>query len=282
MRQAAGLPMPEGATPGIVTSSASCAIGSDMDAEAATLKQQDGSRLAAVLRRMLPFLIVALIGAIFVSLAGGPQQALAELAERRDQLLGLVARHRIVAPLVFVVVYALLITLMWVPAIVCTVSAAFLFGLWLGVGCSLVGATLGAVNVFLLARHGFAGLTRLAGPYVQRFEAGFRSDALSYLLVLRLIPLLPFVVVNVLPGILGVRLRAYMVATILGILPSTFIYAGLGIGLREMTVQGVEIDGGTLLRPGLLLPVLGLAVLCLTPVLWRHWRARHKADLDGV
>ena len=154
------------------------------------------------------------------------------------------------------------------------IAGGYLLGTWLGALSAVIGATLGATGIFLAARAGFGGLAQRAGPFVGKLEAGFRADAFNYLLVLRLVPIFPFWLVNLVPALVGVRLRSYMLATFLGIIPGTFVYASLGSGLGEI-VQ--EPDLGIVFHPSVLLPVIGLAVLALIPVAYKHWRGKRTA-----
>src|SRR5207237_1324319 len=155
----------------------------------------------------------------------------------------------------------------------------FLCGTWIGMLCAIIGATSGATAIFLAARAGLGGLAQRAGPLVAKLEAGFRADAFNYLLVLRLVPIFPFWLVNLVPALVGVRLRSYMLATFLGIIPGTFIYAGLGSGLGEIVK---EPDLGIIFHPGVLLPIVGLAVLALIPVAYRHWRGKRAARANAL
>jgi uncharacterized membrane protein YdjX (TVP38/TMEM64 family) len=109
---------------------------------------------------------------------------------------------------------------------------------------------------------------------VQRIEAGFRRNGLNYLLVLRLIPIFPFWLVNLVAGAVGLRLWVYVLGTFIGIIPVTFIFASLGNGLGTLVEEGRPPDIGVLYRPGVLLPILALAALALLPVAYRRWRIR--------
>jgi len=131
--------------------------------------------------------------------------------------------------------------------------------------------------MFLAARAGRAVLVARAGPRVGRLEAGFREDALSYLLVLRLVPISPFWLVNLEAGAVGLRLLVYVLATFFGMAPTSFIYASLGNGLGEVLAQGRHPDLGVLFRPSVLLPILGLAALALLPVLYKRRRGKEPA-----
>ncbi|MGE5147849.1 MAG: TVP38/TMEM64 family protein, partial [Candidatus Eiseniibacteriota bacterium] len=109
---------------------------------------------------------------------------------------------------------------------------------------------------------------------LQRMEEGFRRNALSYLLVLRLIPVFPFWLVNLVPAFLNVPLRVYVLGTFLGIIPGTAVFASIGNGLGALLADCRKPDVGVVFQPMILLPLLGLAVLALLPALFKRWRAR--------
>lgn len=234
------------------------------------------------LRRLAPLAVLAAAAALFFVLGGHRYVNLATLAANHDWLCGMVEKGGVLADIGFAAAYATLVALSVPGAVVFTITSGFLFGAWLGTALSVVGATLGAIAVFLAARAGLAGLLSRAGPRVRRIEAGFHRDALSYLLVLRLIPIFPFWLINIAAGATGMRLPIFMIGTFFGIIPVTFVYASLGNGLGE------AIDGGhapgfrLLLEPGILLPILGLAVLALLPVLYRRRRAGALRDEPGL
>jgi uncharacterized membrane protein YdjX (TVP38/TMEM64 family) len=159
-------------------------------------------------------------------------------------------------------------------AAILTIAGGFLFGTWVGGLCAVIGATLGATAIFLAARAGLAGLAHRAGRFVGKLEAGFRADAFNYLLVLRLVPIFPFWLINLVPALVGVRLPTYMLATFLGIVPGTFVYASLGNGLGSLVE---EPDLAIIFKPSLFLPIVGLALLALVPVGYKHWRGKKLA-----
>ncbi len=105
-------------------------------------------------------------------------------------------------------------------------------------------------------------------------EAGFQKNALNYLLVLRLVPLFPFWLVNLVPAFLGVPLRTYILGTFLGIIPGTFVYASVGNGLGAVFDMGEKPDLGIILSPEVFGPLLGLAALSLVPIAYRKFRHR--------
>lgn len=222
-------------------------------------------------RRLAPLGLLVAAGIGFVAIGGHRYLTFAALDEHRIWLCAAVARWGLLAALVYIAAYAVLIALSVPGGVILTIAGGFLFGTWLGGICAVFGATLGATAVFLAARAGFGGLARRAGPFLGRLEAGFRADAFNYLLVLRLVPLFPFWLVNLVPALAGVGLPTYLLATFIGIVPATFVYAGLGNGLGKVVNQP---DLGIVFRPSVLLPVVALAVLALVPVWYK--RRRHK------
>ena len=124
-------------------------------------------------------------------------------------------------------------------ALLLTITGGLLFGTALGTALAVLGATTGATIIFILARSAFGDVLKgRAGAWVERMAEGFRENAFSYLLVLRLVPLVPFFVVNLVPAFLGVSLRTYVLATLLGIIPGAFVYASVGVGLRDILRVG--------------------------------------------
>ncbi len=220
-------------------------------------------------RRLVPLALLLAAGIAFVVAGGHRYLTFAALADNRERLCALAAHWGFVAALLYIAAYAALVALSVPGGAVLTIAGGFLFGTWIGGACAVVGATLGATGVFVAARAGLGGLARRAGPFVGKLEAGFRADAFNYLLVLRLVPLFPFWLVNLVPALAGVGLPTYLVATLLGIVPATFVYAGLGNGLGNVVETP---DLGIVFRPSVLLPILALAVLALVPVWYRHRR----------
>jgi uncharacterized membrane protein YdjX (TVP38/TMEM64 family) len=225
-------------------------------------------------RRLIPLGLLVAAGIAFIAVGGRHYLTFAALAQNRDWLCGLAQHWGLLAALLYIAVYAVLVALSVPGGAVLTIAGGFLFGTWLGTLCAILGATLGATGIFLAARAGLGGLAQRAGPLVGKLEAGFRKDAFNYLLVLRLVFIFPFWLVNLVPAFVGVRLSTFVLATFLGIIPGTFVYAAFGNGLGDV----VEEPGlGVLLRPSVLGPILGLAVLALIPVGYRRWRGKRTA-----
>jgi uncharacterized membrane protein YdjX (TVP38/TMEM64 family) len=225
-------------------------------------------------RRLVPLGVLVAAGIAFVAAGGRHYLTFATLAENHDWLCGLVQEWGFLAAFLYIAAYAALVALSVPGGAVLTIAGGFLFGTWLGTLCAILGATSGAIAIFLAARAGLGGLARRAGPLAGKLEAGFRADAFNYLLVLRLVPIFPFWLVNLVPALVGVKLRTYVAATVLGIIPGTFVYASLGNGLGSVVE---EPDLGIVFRPSILVPIVGLAILALIPVGYRRWRAKRAS-----
>jgi len=239
------------------------------------------------LRRLWPLLALAGIAALVVSMGWHHYLSLEHLAANRESLRTLMNDHYVLALATFTLVYAVTVALSIPGGVVLTIASGFLFGWLVGGVLSVVGATIGASAIFLVARSALRDvLIAKAGPKLQRFAEGFREDALSYLLFLRLVPVFPFWLVNLAPGLLGVPFGTYVLATFIGIIPGTFAFALAGAGLDSVIdVQQASyesclakageaghdscmfsIDPGALLTTDVIAAVVALGVVALIPV----------------
>jgi uncharacterized membrane protein YdjX (TVP38/TMEM64 family) len=202
---------------------------------------------------------------------------LSALKENRQLLSDWVQNAGFLAFIVYVVVYAVATAFSLPAGAIITISGGFLFGPWLGGGLTVIGATVGATVLFLAARYAFADLLRQrAGPAITKMEHGFQENALSYMLFLRLIPVFPFFIVNLVPAFLGVSLVTYVIGTFVGIIPGSLVYASLGDGFSAIVEKGGDIDLGIIFEPRFLLPIIGLAVLALIPVVYKKLQSRQS------
>lgn len=230
------------------------------------------------LARWLPLLVVTGVAAVLFASGAYRWVSFETLRQHRGVLEAWIGAHRAVAALAFVALYAAGTVLVPPSGTVLTVAGGFLFGWAWATVLVVVGATIGATLLFLAARMSLAeGLRARAGPAIRRIEAGFRANAVSYMLVLRLVPLFPFWLVNVAPAFLGVRLKTYIVTTFLGIIPGTAVYTVFGAGLGNVLANNQEISLAGVLTPEIVASLLGLAVLSALPSLYRRWRGRNGA-----
>lgn len=225
------------------------------------------------LKRFGPLIVIALaVAAVFAS-GIADHLSLVELKERRDQLQGFVALHPVLSFGLYILTYIAVVSLSLPGALIMTLSGGFLFGPWLGAGAAASGASMGAAVIFLVCRSAIGDSLRgKAGSTIAKIEDGVRRDAFSYILTLRLIPVMPFWLVNLAAGFVDIPLRTFLSATVLGILPGSLVYAGLGSGLGEVFASGQDPNLRVIFEPRVLLPLVGLGLLSLLPVVLRRFR----------
>lgn len=227
-------------------------------------------------------LIIGLtVAALTLGLDSG--MALDVLRAHHGALLSFVAGAPALASILFTIVYAAAVAISLPGAAVLTVIGGYLFGWLHGTTLVLIGATLGASGVFLLARSALGGYVReRAAPAVQRFAEGFRRNALSYGFALNVVPIFPYALIIVVPAACGVPLHTFLAGMFLGLVPGTFLFAGLGDGLEEVLARGVPLRLTSFITPEIVLSLGGLAALALLPVVWRSLRARRPSRSDKL
>ncbi len=197
----------------------------------------------------------------------GELLSLDTLARHRGALSDFVAANFVVAALAYVGVYVAAVAFSVPGAVFLTLAGGFLFGAVSGTLLTVLGATVGATLIFLFARRVFGAdaLDRM-GPKARALGEGIRRNAASYLLVLRLVPLFPFFLVNLVPAFVGVKLATYVATTAIGILPGTAVFSLAGAGLGEVLALGGDFDVRAVLTPEILGALIGLAVLSLAAI----------------
>ena len=231
--------------------------------------------------RIIPLGILAAGLTAFFALDLNQYVSLEALKENREFLQTWVADYGALSALVFAGIYALAVAFSIPGAVFITIAGGFMFGPYLGTVYVVIGATVGAVGVFLAAKYAVGDLLRAkAGPAIKRMEAGFRDNELSYLLILRLVPIFPFWLVNLVPAFLGVSLRTYTIGTLLGIIPGAFVYSLVGDGAGAVLDAGGDLNLGIIFSPRFLAPIIGLAVLACIPIVYKKFKAR-KAVPSG-
>ena len=234
-----------------------------------------GAAPRALWKRLAPLAALAVLVALVFALDLDRYLTFESLSANRALLLGWVAEYGAVAALAYIAVYAAVVAMSLPGAVFMTLAGGFMFGAALGTAYTVIGATTGATAIFLVARTALGDALRSrAGPWLARLEAGFRDNALSYLLVLRLIPLFPFWLINLVPAVLGVPLGIFVLGTAAGIVPGTFVFCLAGAGLGSVFDSGEAFSVGAVLTPTMIAALAGLAILALVPVVYKRVKAR--------
>lgn len=249
----------------------------------------DQSSLA---RRILPLVAtVVLAGAAYIASGGGV--SLESLVRHRAAIDDFVASHRMLAIFVYVGIYITVVAVSLPGAALLTITGGFLFGIAVGASAAVISATVGATLIFLVARTALGEpLLRRAGPRATQLARGFREDAFSYLLFLRLVPAFPFFLVNLVPAFAGVRLGPFVAATAIGIIPGAIVFALAGAGLDSIiaaqknsydqciAAKGADcrlvFEPADVLTPQLIAALVALGLLALMPVAVKFWRTRSR------
>lgn len=253
-------------------------------------------RPAGALQRWLPLIVILGVAALVFGMGWHTYISFKTIGLNYEVLRGFIAQNQVVALLIYVGAYIAVVALSLPGALIMTLAGGLLFGWQVGAPATVVGATIGATLLFLVARSSFGeALASKAGPAVAKLRDGFQENALSYMLFLRLVPAFPFVVVNLASAVLGVPLRTYVLGTFLGIIPGTTAYsfAGAGLGsvieaqnasyqacLAKAGAGGTaacpySIDTSALVTKELVLAFALLGLVALIPVALKKWKERN-------
>lgn len=231
------------------------------------------------LGRALPLLVILAVAAL--GLVWRDSLSFHTLAENRERLLDWRDDSYLLAAGGYMLAYVLVVAFSLPGALVMTLAGGFLFGLVAGALMTVVAATIGAVAIFLAARMGLGEALQArmdaSRGMMTRIRDGLRENEVSYLLLMRLIPAIPFFVANLAPALMGVRLRNYVVTTFFGIMPGTVVYTWVGAGLGEVFEEGESPDLGIFFEWQVLGPILALCALSALPILIKRFR-RGKDD----
>ena len=237
-----------------------------------------------MLKRLIPLLLMLLILGLYYVFDLGRYLGFEALAAHKAWLSAWVQAHAMLAPLSYILLYIVVVAFSLPGGLVMTISGGLLFGAVPGSLFAVIGATVGATALFLIAKTSLGDyLLAKAGGAVKKMQAGFSENALSYMFVLRLVPLFPFFLVNLVPAFLGVPLRIYVLATFFGIMPGTFVFALAGSGIGSVLDQGGSVSLSGVMTPQVMAAFAGLAVLAIIPVLYKRFSPaqRDAAPLEN-
>lgn len=228
-------------------------------------------------RQRLPLIVIAIV-AIFGAVSLREYLSFEALRDNRAALLAFRDSYYLLTATGFIAAYIAIVAFSLPGATAATLTGGFLFGLMPGALFNVTGATIGAILIFWAVRAGFgramAAKIDAGEGRIKQITTAIRENELPVLLSLRLMPVLPFFVMNIIPALIGVRTSVFAATTFLGILPGGFIYTWVGAGLGEVFARDETPDLGIIFEPHILGPLLGLAALSLLPVLIKSYRNR--------
>lgn len=217
--------------------------------------------------RVALLVAVAVVLVAFVALGGQNYLSLEAVKSNRNALLGFTDAHYVAAVAIAFIVYVAATAFSVPGGLVLSLTMGFLFGRWVGTLLVVIAATIGATLLFIAARYLFADAARRRmGALGEKISAGFAENGFNYLLFLRLVPLFPFFLVNLAPAFTTVSVRTFILGTLIGIIPGSFVFVNLG-----QTLGRIDSLSG-LVSPETIGAFVLLGVLALVPVLVRKFR----------
>ncbi len=234
-----------------------------------------------VWRQRTPVLIIALVAVIgavtlrdFLTFETLRDNRMAMLAFRDDNFL--------LTAVGFVLIYIAIVAFSLPGATAATLTGGFLFGVFPGALFNVMAATIGAVVIFMAVRAGFgramAAKIDASDGRVKRLTNAIRANEAPVLFSLRLMPVLPFFVMNVIPALIGVRLSVFAATTFFGIMPGGIVYTWVGSGLGEVFARDETPNLGIIFEPQIIGPLLGLAALSLLPVVLKKFSRKGSLE----
>lgn len=223
----------------------------------------------------LPLIILIGLLVVFLSFRFDNYLSFEVLKANHDLLISWANKHYFMAPFLFIVCYIFSVAISLPGAVYLTLAGGFLFGIFWGIIFVVIGATIGATIIFFAVRTSLGKwLAQKTSGWIGRMRQGFRHNAFAYLLTLRLVPLFPFWVVNIVPALLDVNAKTFIGATLIGIIPGSTVYVMVGNGLSHVFAANQTPNIHIIFEPQILGPLFALAVLSLIHPIYQ-WVARN-------
>ena len=229
------------------------------------------------LQKRLPIIMVALaalLGAFFLR----DYLSFQALQENREALISFRDANYLLAVVLFIAVYIVIVAFSLPGAAIATLTGGFLFATFPGALYNVLGATIGATAIFTAARIGFgdklADKMETGSGLVKKIKDGIDENQWSVLFLIRLVPAVPFFVANLVPALVDVPYRRFVISTFFGIIPGSVVYTSVGAGLGEVFERGETPNLGIIFEPHILLPILGLCALAALPILLKAVRGK--------
>ncbi|MDO7556674.1 MAG: VTT domain-containing protein [Loktanella sp.] len=223
---------------------------------------------------LITIIVVAVLGAYFLR----DYLTFDTLKENREALLAFRDANYALTVLAFIAAYILIVAFSLPGATIATLTGGFLFSTFPGALFNILAATIGATAIFMAARWG--GGEKLAAKMdssegaVKKIKSAIDDNQWEALLLIRLVPAVPFFMANLIPALVGVSLFRFVVSTFFGIIPGAVVYTSVGAGLGEVFARGETPNLGIIFEPAILLPILGLSALAALPIILKAVRGK--------
>lgn len=223
-------------------------------------------------KRLLPLAVIAVV-AVAGYVMFGDRLTFAALSENREALIAFRDENYALSVLAFIAAYTAIVGFSLPGATIATLTGGFLFGLFPGAFYNVAAASMGALIIFSAARLGLgerlAARMEASPGRIARLKAAIDKNVWSVLFLIRLTPVVPFFVANVVPALVNVRTWVFIVTTMFGIIPGALVYTSVGAGLGEVFERGGTPDLDVIFKPYILGPIIGLCALAVLPIFIR-------------
>jgi uncharacterized membrane protein YdjX (TVP38/TMEM64 family) len=235
----------------------------------------------SAMARRLPLLFVLVVAAIG-AFTLREHLTFDTLRDNREALLHFRDANYALTALAFIGTYVAIVAFSLPGATIATLTGGFLFSVMPGALFNITAATIGAIAIFTAVRWGLGD--RLAAKIdasdgrVKRLKQSIAENELSVLFLVRLVPVVPFFVANVVPALVGVRPRNFALTTFLGIMPGGLVYTWVGAGLGEVFARDETPNLGIIFEPFVLGPILALCALATLPIIVKALRRQGASN----
>ncbi len=259
----------------------------------------EGNVWAARIKTLLRFapLILLIVGGLTISFLGVSRYlSLSSIVEGRAALVDYVADQPIRTIAIYSGFYVVAVVFSVPGGSLLTIAGGILFGGVFGGIITTLAATFGSVCVYYVARTALGDWMRRRaekmGPRLANLTEGFRTNAFYFMVVLRLVPVMPYWASNAIPALFGVGVWVFIASTLVGLLPWTVSFAFFGAALDDLIeaqetanpgcalTDSCQLDFSTMTSGPVITGVV-IALLALVPVVL-HWRSQRRKRADEV
>ena len=173
--------------------------------------------------------------------------------------------------LLYMIFYIFVTTLSIPVATYLTIIGGLAFGPYKGTLIVLVSATIGATFIFIMFRYASNYFSKkINNKYLENIKEGFNRNPFNYLLLLRLLPIFPFFLVNIISAVMNISSKKYIAATFIGMIPMTFFYCSLGSNAGLFIDKNEFFNFDFLISINFIIPFAGIILLLFLSYLYKQ------------
>ncbi len=187
-----------------------------------------------------------------------------------DFIQNFISQNYLLSIFIFLILYSFLILCNFPFASILSMINGFLFGTWIGGAISILGGTIGAFGIFIIAKFFFSDFIK--NKFLNKYtyiENYFNKNDLELMILIRIIPAAPFFIQNLILAGLGANKKKFFFTTLFGLAPWSFIFGSIGQGLEEIFINKTELNISLIAQPEYLIPLGLIAFLVIMIILFK-------------